>query len=82
MELISTVNPTWLRNAAVLLGGLSLSYYIRHRAPKKQLPLPPSPKGWPIIGNALDMPLEKMAQGYAKWGRDLSECSLDGEHAY
>ena len=76
MEVISTVNPTWLRDAAVLLGGLSLSYYIGHRASKKQLPLPPGPKGWPIIGNALDMPLEKMAQGYAKWGKDLSEYSF------
>ena len=74
MEVVSSVNTTWIRDASLLLGGVSLAYYLQRRASKKQLPLPPSLKGWPILGNALDMPLDNMAQTYAKWGRELSEC--------
>jgi hypothetical protein len=73
MEVISSVNPTWLRDAAVILGGVSLTYYLRPRGSKTRLPLPPSPKGLPILGNALNMPLENVAQGYAKWGEELGE---------
>jgi hypothetical protein len=72
---LPSANSTCIQNAAVLLGGISLTYYLRRRASKQQLPLPPGPKGWPILGNAFDMPLENMAQGYAKWGKELSECT-------
>lgn len=31
-------------------------------------PLPPGPKGWPIIGNILDMPACDEWVTFAKWG--------------
>ena len=31
--------------------------------------LPPGPKGWPIIGNIFDMPLEYPWFTYATWGK-------------
>lgn len=31
-------------------------------------PLPPGPKGFPFIGNVLDMPSEKEWQTFARWG--------------
>lgn len=35
---------------------------------KRIPPLPPGPKGYPLIGNALDMPTEKEWLTFAKWG--------------
>ncbi|KAJ3501762.1 hypothetical protein NMY22_g18811 [Coprinellus aureogranulatus] len=59
------------QDAAILIGGVSLSYYLKQKTSKKQLPLPPSPKGLPVLGNALQIPLENLAQEYANWGREL-----------
>ena len=33
----------------------------------KGLPLPPGPKGYPLIGNIFDMPLDKPWIVYDKW---------------
>ncbi|KAL1718354.1 cytochrome P450 [Schizophyllum commune] len=38
----------------------------RHRAP-----LPPGPKGWPIIGNLLDIPSTYEWEKYMQWAREL-----------
>ncbi|KAJ7133346.1 cytochrome P450 [Mycena epipterygia] len=45
---------------------LSLCYYIYTR--KSTMPLPPGPKGWPIIGNVLDMPKSHAWKTFARWG--------------
>jgi hypothetical protein len=45
---------------------LSLAGYICWR---KQSPLPPGPRPWPVLGNALDMPKEKSWLRYTEWGR-------------
>ncbi|KAJ7482980.1 cytochrome P450 [Mycena galericulata] len=35
---------------------------------RKSLPLPPGPKGWPLIGNVLDMPKSHAWKTFARWG--------------
>ncbi|KAJ3746174.1 cytochrome P450 [Lentinula detonsa] len=35
---------------------------------KRALPLPPGPRGWPIIGNLLDVPAKEEWFTFAKWG--------------
>ena len=36
---------------------------------KSSLPLPPGPKGLPLLGNLLDMPSEREWHTFAKWGQ-------------
>ncbi|EMD33935.1 hypothetical protein CERSUDRAFT_107728 [Gelatoporia subvermispora B] len=52
------------------LSGAVVAYvlFARHASAHK-LPLPPGPKGWPLIGNMLDMPQDKPWETYAKWGK-------------
>lgn len=40
---------------------------------RKQLPYPPGPKGYPVIGSLLDVPTEKSWLTYAEWGRTYGE---------
>ncbi|KAJ3936904.1 MAG: cytochrome P450 [Lentinula lateritia] len=43
----------------------------------KSLPLPPGPKGLPLIGNILDMPTEKEWETFAQWGDAFGDiCSV------
>ncbi|RXW22197.1 hypothetical protein EST38_g3663 [Candolleomyces aberdarensis] len=74
METISTLPGGWVQDAAVLLGGISLSYYLRKRATNGRAGFrqPPSLKGLPILGNALDIPLENCQQEYSKWAKELN----------
>jgi hypothetical protein len=55
--------------------GISLSYYLRNKAKngRSGFRLPPSPKGLPILGNVLDIPLQNCQQGYSRWAKELSE---------
>ena len=32
-------------------------------------PLPPGPKGWPLIGNLLDVPQANFVETYTEWAR-------------
>jgi len=34
-----------------------------------RLPLPPGPKGWPLIGNLLDVPQANFVATYTEWAR-------------
>ncbi|KAF5346450.1 hypothetical protein D9756_010068 [Leucocoprinus leucothites] len=45
-----------------------LNSYVKQR--KLPAPLPPGPRGLPVIGNAADMPTQKDWLTYAKWGRE------------
>jgi len=45
----------------------ALYFYLKKANPYSSLPLPPGPKGWPIIGNALDMPTEYEWKTYHEW---------------
>lgn len=40
---------------------------------RRALPLPPGPKGLPILGNALDMPRENPWLTYWQWGKECSK---------
>lgn len=46
--------------------GLVLWKYNGHQRP----PLPPGPKGWPLLGNALEIPKDYPEHQFAKWGEE------------
>ena len=43
---------------------------------KSRLPLPPGPKGWPILGNALDMPTKRPWEKYHEWSKTYGERNI------
>ena len=46
-----------------------------YRSSKRdRLSLPPGPKGWPLIGNLLDMPQSNFAKVYTNWARKYGAC--------
>ncbi|KIJ55030.1 hypothetical protein M422DRAFT_24891 [Sphaerobolus stellatus SS14] len=59
-----TKNPLFL--AAVALGLLFLYKLFTKRLPA---PYPPGPKGFPLLGNAFDFPLQYPYLTFAKWGK-------------
>ena len=49
---------------------LGLIYCIRRR---RQPSLPPGPKGYPVIGNAWDVPTEAPWEKYHEWSEEFGE---------
>ncbi|KAI0650117.1 cytochrome P450 [Trametes meyenii] len=71
--------PTLLDAAAILVAVILLN---RLFSRKRQGPLPPGPKGLPIIGNMLDMPASHEWRTYAQWGQrwgDIVSVSFLGQ---
>ncbi|TFK45989.1 cytochrome P450 [Heliocybe sulcata] len=51
----------------VLLGSLCVWQILQSRN-RSRLPRPPGPKGYPLIGNALDIPTSRAWETFARWG--------------
>lgn len=66
MELDSTL-------IALTTGALILSWYLKKNngGPLSHLPLPPGPKGLPLIGNLRDMPTSFEWKTYHKWCKEF-----------
>ncbi|RDB16524.1 O-methylsterigmatocystin oxidoreductase [Hypsizygus marmoreus] len=54
---------------------LTLFTVKRIYALRTRLPLPPGPRGWPIIGNLFDMPQDVPWRTFSHWGREYGEIS-------
>lgn len=53
-------------DAALLLLGAAILFKLTRQ--RNQFPKPPGPKGYPIIGNLLDLPSSFEWEAFAKWG--------------
>ncbi|KAK0214140.1 cytochrome P450 [Armillaria fumosa] len=55
-------------------------FTIRRRS--RSLPLPPGPKGYPLIGNLFDVPMEREWEAWTEWGKkygDISSVTVLGQ---
>lgn len=59
---------------AVVIGSAYLFY---NRSKNSRLPLPPGPKGYPIIGNLLDLPNGSDWITYRDWSRQYGQLKSD-----
>ncbi|KAJ3505129.1 hypothetical protein NMY22_g17693 [Coprinellus aureogranulatus] len=61
---------------ALGVGAYLLKAYLSKR-PDPSKPLPPGPKGLPVVGNVADMPKEKEWLAFSEWGRKFGAiCSV------
>ncbi|KAI0078417.1 cytochrome P450 [Panus rudis PR-1116 ss-1] len=62
----------WL-SASILVSSVLLVQLLRKSQTKRRLPLPPGPKGYPLIGNMLDLPTVTPWKTYREWSRTYGE---------
>ncbi|KAG1745653.1 cytochrome P450 [Suillus lakei] len=78
--MLTIVNVTWLD---LCLTGVGV-YLVKQLVIKKNpTPYPPGPRGWPLIGNVLDMPRVKPWLTFAEWGQrygDIAHIEVLGRH--
>ncbi|KAJ2911840.1 hypothetical protein MD484_g8575, partial [Candolleomyces efflorescens] len=66
-------------SVSAILGGVAIVVVLRGLARRwgtsspSSLPYPPGPKGLPIIGNLLDLPLDRPYEGYAKLSKQYGD---------
>ena len=61
--------------AALFLCWVTTLLVIKARQ-KTRLPLPPGPRGWPVIGNAFDIPKDREWLTFMDWSRKYGACFL------
>ncbi|KAH9167707.1 cytochrome P450 [Lactarius sanguifluus] len=62
---------------------LSVALLIRRRRRASALPLPPGPRGWPVIDNLFDWPFESAWIPFAEWSKkfgDIMHIKIFGLH--
>ena len=60
-----------LKFRVVILGLCLVAWYVVRRNKRGDYPLPPGPKGVPIIGNLLDIPIRDEWVTFGKWSKDF-----------
>lgn len=66
---MTSTSQTVLITTVTTLSLLILRSFLRKRKLAALGPLPPGPKGVPVLGNALDLPKTQEWLTYAKWGK-------------
>lgn len=64
---LAVVNITNIILVITVLALISYAFYRKPIPSPRKLPLPPGPKPWPIIGNALDIPRTSQYLTFMKW---------------
>lgn len=54
-----------------LIGALTASAVLLRRQRASSLPLPPGPKGWPVIGNLLEFPSSERQVKFKEWSKEF-----------
>ena len=68
------IHTQLLLDAGIVIAAFGLlSHFFRRKQPA---PYPPGPKGYPIIGNLLDMPTELPWRTYMQWGQKFGETAI------
>lgn len=62
------MSDIWLVSFALVLALVGLVRWGRTK-----LPFPPGPRGYPIIGNLLDMPSELQWERYSEWSKKYGD---------
>lgn len=63
-----------LRTSVLLASAAGAAIYLGWK--KRNLPYPPGPKGYPIIGNLLDIPTGFQWKTYIEWAKKYGEQQL------
>ncbi|KAG2135247.1 cytochrome P450 [Suillus clintonianus] len=80
--MLTPINVTWLNLVCIS----SVAVYLVKQVFAKnnnRTPYPPGPRGWPLLGNILDMPHIKPWLTFAEWGKkygDVSHIEVLGRH--
>jgi hypothetical protein len=64
------IMPSALHFVDILAGGCVVYLLKRILSSNRAPPLPPGPKGYPVIGNLLDIPTEREWETYAHWSEE------------
>ncbi|KAG1817986.1 cytochrome P450 [Suillus subaureus] len=79
--MLTITNVTWLD--LLCLTGVGV-YLVKQVVTKKNpAPYPPGPRGWPLIGNVLDMPRVNPWVAFTEWGQqygDITHIEVLGRH--